>query len=71
MNRIADLGDRILEVQRDLGLKNPDFFSPGINPDKLRSIKEFSMLGVDSELFSLFAWKNGATLDPSVPMKDL
>src|ERR1700677_2593714 len=71
MNRIADLGDRILEVQRDLGLKNPDFFSPGINPDKLGSMKEFSMSGFDSELFSLFAWKNGATLDPSVPMKDL
>jgi len=71
MSKVADLGDRILSFQVDLGLANPRSYRTGLSDAELR---QYPMLLDDrrarNELDDLFAWRNG-TLTGDIPMGNL
>jgi hypothetical protein len=69
MNRIAQLGDEILEMQKRTGLSNPGNLNPGLTPHELSDCPLFQSLPSGSELRDLYAWRNGSK--PDVPMGKL
>lgn len=70
MNRIAQLGNEILKVQRQLGLPNADNFNPGLTDEELLTCQLFKEVPPPSELHDLYRWRNGSS-KPDVPMGQL
>lgn len=71
MNTIAQIGNKIFEVQRKIGLNNFAFFQAGLSEDKLMTTLRPLMLEKDNELFRLYSWTNGAMTGQNIAMKHL
>ncbi len=69
MNRMAQIGDEILEVQRRLGLPNPENLSPGLTDEALADCPLLRDVPLGSELHDLYRWRNGSK--PHIPMGKL
>ncbi len=66
MNRIAQLGNQILQIQSDLRLANPKNLNPGMTDEELVACPLFADIPIASELHDLFGWRNGCV--PNVAM---
>src|SRR5690242_20350962 len=69
MNRIAQLGDEIIKVQKRLGVNNGDNLCPGLSNQELSISPLSEHFPSDSEIHCLYRWRNGGR--PDTPMGNL
>jgi hypothetical protein len=68
VNRIAELGDRILRFQADVGMENPRHYNPGLSQSELAESPLLQEVPFPSELHELYGWKNGVLSGTQIPM---